>query len=168
MTPEERSTLSNFGTVLWSSLNGNAIPIFFFHRSLSSNNTKATLGVIIFSFLGATGVLVSAFPLYVGVVGVFTHDVAHIPLEGVVKNMNNILGGPWAASQTCLLIFPPLVNDALIIWRAWSIFSGRRWAKYLLASTWIADAGLSSVIVNPIWLTASDEPRSFSIAQIWI
>ncbi|KAG6808557.1 hypothetical protein H0H92_003734, partial [Tricholoma furcatifolium] len=111
MTPEERSTLQNIGTALWSNLSSD-IPTYFLygnfysHRGLSSNNTKATLGVILFSFLGATGVLVSTFPLDVGVIGVFTRDVADTPLEDVVKNMNNVLAGPWAASQTCLLMFP--------------------------------------------------------------
>ncbi|KAG6808290.1 hypothetical protein H0H92_004637 [Tricholoma furcatifolium] len=138
MTPEERSTLSNIG--FFAPLAIITIHNLVTHRSLSSNNTKATLGVLIFGFLGATGVLLSAFPFAVGVVGVFTRDIADTPLEGVVKNMNNVVGGPWATLRTCLQFFLPLMNDALIIWRAWSIFSGRRWAKYILASVWIITA----------------------------
>ncbi|KAG6810662.1 hypothetical protein H0H92_010842 [Tricholoma furcatifolium] len=166
MTPEERSVLQNIGIVLWSNLNID-IPIYFLYgffaplailnihnlviyRSLSSNSTKGTLSVIIFSFLGATGVLLSTFPIDVGAVAVFMHDVANKPLADVVKSMDHILNGPWTTYQRWLISFPPVMNDALIIWRAWSIFSGRRWAKYILASTWIitADLGATSQVLS--------------------
>ncbi|KAG6811784.1 hypothetical protein H0H92_005854 [Tricholoma furcatifolium] len=53
---------------------------------------------------------------------------------------------PWSSGGRWLSSLPlathndasePIVNDALIIWRAWVILSGKRWSKYILVAAWV-------------------------------
>ncbi|KAG6811783.1 hypothetical protein H0H92_005853 [Tricholoma furcatifolium] len=166
MTPEDRSMLQVVGTSLWKNLQ-EYIPIFLLyglfapltiitihnlvmHRGLSSTSTKATVGVIVFSFLAATGQMIATIATVLGPLVVFKREIIGTPLEEVLNDMNNFLT-PWTSGSFWLSGLPLAVNDALIIWRSWVIFSGRRWAKCILAATWMmtADTLSSDVIIPP-------------------
>lgn len=49
----------------------------------------------------------------------------------------------FISNSRVLYVDKLLTNDALIIWRAWIVFSKRRWALYTLILLWLLTAGKS-------------------------
>ncbi|KAG6808829.1 hypothetical protein H0H92_002743 [Tricholoma furcatifolium] len=187
MTPYERAQLQGAGSSIWKNLQvripvlllyGTLAPLavvtvynLISHRGLSSNGTKVTVGVIVFSFLAATGLMISSVALnLVALVG-FTHEIVSVSLVDVLNDMDYCTL-PWSSCVNWLSSLPPTVNDALIIWRAWVIFKGRRWAKFILIATWILTAGtsLSSIILDPAArvFPPGNEPVLLTVSfQLW-
>ncbi|KAG6811236.1 hypothetical protein H0H92_008406 [Tricholoma furcatifolium] len=158
MTPSEREFLQNLGTVVWQDfanhvgvalLYGMLTPLTIItvqklveHRGLSSLRTKATLGVLLFAFITATGFLWSSLMPTITLIQWIMVDNIAVPLEEKLGPLNTRTY-TWDVVAVWFQLFPPLTNDALIIWRAWVLFDRKRWALYILLVLWAASVGTS-------------------------
>ncbi|KAG6810712.1 hypothetical protein H0H92_010622 [Tricholoma furcatifolium] len=134
MTPDDRSLLQDMGSILWDDLVGIGLDCFIHvkkpsHRGVSSTSTKITLGVIIINFLAATIVILPAILNALYDFGVLAHHIVNLSMDDTFATLNESTSRAVVIIGTLARFFLPIVNDALIIWRAWVLFTGRTWAK---------------------------------------
>ncbi|KAG6824003.1 hypothetical protein H0H92_008295 [Tricholoma furcatifolium] len=116
------------------------------HRK--SWKVKATLFVVAFSLLAATGYLITL--LYIPHViprAVMIYD-DDLSLENRATLSDNLVS-QWSNAQIIIQQLPLLTNDGLIIWRAWALLAKRRWVLGLLLITCkTATAGWSPIFLS--------------------
>ncbi|KAG6829687.1 hypothetical protein H0H92_003805 [Tricholoma furcatifolium] len=98
MSPEERIKLKGLGFAVWENHQMH-IGWLLIERGLLTKSTKATLGVILFSFLAATGLVISQTVSDIGALVTFTHKIVNkaTPLEDTLSSMDTF-AGPWDSS----------------------------------------------------------------------
>ncbi|KAG6808423.1 hypothetical protein H0H92_004158 [Tricholoma furcatifolium] len=172
MTPDDRELLQRVGFALLENFKHIIIgPAFlygifsplaiitlhelFIRRGLSSQGTKTILGVILFGLLAAAGNVTAALTSIFAAMRLILVENAKMPLAERTVLADAIVNPSYSALEWFSQL-PVVVNDALIIWRAWVIFSKTRWALYILIPTWIATAGPMPINPNMAAIIASN------------